>query len=274
MLRFLIRERQRVKLLALLGILLAAYCFFVFWPLSKRVQSLDAPLETNWRKLAAALHQTNALNLDLDGIAERLLETQQAISALMAVQKQAARRVDLGGDIAAKMREQFQLVDYQNERQKTIDDLGKLAKQGQVAFEPLVLSGLPEYTADMRQPALLWAQLSLINHLLATAINCKVSAVHELSIPATLAESQPTSRPPVLDEIPVQIELTGSTASVVRFLQGLPLRAEEINAAGLPEASTNKPAVFIDKLLLRRQSPDKPDEVRLALRIASFVFPE
>jgi hypothetical protein len=77
-----------------------------------------------------------------------------------------------------------------------------------------------------------------------------------------------------LDEIPVQIELTGSTASVVRFLQGLPLRAEEINAAGLPEASTNKPAMFIDKLVLRRQSPDKPDEVRLALRIASFVFPE
>ena len=272
--RFPLHERQRLKLLPLAGMVLAAYALFVFLPLSKRARSLDAPLEANWRKLSAALHQTNAASLDLAGIVERLRQTRQSMSSLMSVQKQAALRVDLGEDIATRMREQFQLVDYQNERQRIISELAGLSQQGQTALEPPVLGGLPEYTAEVQQPSLLWAQLSFINHLLTTAVHCKISVVHALSVPATLAESYPTNRPPVLSEIPMQMELTGAAAHVMQFLESLPLRAEEIKAAGLPEAPTNKPALFIDKLMLRRQSPDKPDEVRLSLRVFGFVFPE
>lgn len=75
-----------------------------------------------------------------------------------------------------------------------------------------------------------------------------------------------------LVELPLQIELSGPTASVTRFLQTLPLRADEIKAAGLPESTTNKPALFIDRLVLRKQSPEKPDEVHLSLRAVGFLF--
>ena len=70
----------------------------------------------------------------------------------------------------------------------------------------------------------------------------------------------------------MRIELTGAIANVARFLQTLPLRADEIQASGLPAAPTNKPALFIDRLVLRKQSPDKPDEVRVSLRAVGFVF--
>jgi hypothetical protein len=54
----------------------------------------------------------------------------------------------------------------------------------------------------------------------------------------------------------------------------LPLRADELRAAGLPEAPVDKPPLFVDRLIIRKQSPDKPDEVRVWLRVVGFVLRE
>jgi hypothetical protein len=47
-----------------------------------------------------------------------------------------------------------------------------------------------------------------------------------------------------------------------------------MKAASLPEVPTNKPAMFIERLTLRKQSPEKPEEVRASLRVVGFVFRE
>ena len=47
-----------------------------------------------------------------------------------------------------------------------------------------------------------------------------------------------------------------------------------MRAAGLPEAPLDKPVLFIDRLVVRKQSPDKPDEVRVSLRAVGFVLRE
>ncbi len=36
-----------------------------------------------------------------------------------------------------------------------------------------------------------------------------------------------------------------------------------MKAAGLPESLPGKPALFLDKLILRKQTPEKPAEVNL-----------
>jgi hypothetical protein len=54
----------------------------------------------------------------------------------------------------------------------------------------------------------------------------------------------------------------------------LPLRADEIRAAGLPEAPADKPALFVDRLIIQKQSPDKADEVHVWLRAVGFVLRE
>jgi hypothetical protein len=54
----------------------------------------------------------------------------------------------------------------------------------------------------------------------------------------------------------------------------LPLRANEIQAAGLPEAPADKPPLFVDRLIMQKQSPDKADEVHVWLRAVGFVLRE
>ena len=93
----------------------------------------------------------------------------------------------------------------------------------------------------MKQPALLWAALSLTESLLRTALQCKVAAIHSLEVPPVLTNAPPTNGTERLAEIPLQVEFTGSAASAAKLVQCLPLRADEIRAAGLPEAPADKP---------------------------------
>ena len=65
-----------------------------------------------------------------------------------------------------------------------------------------------------------------------------------------------------------------TAGSADKLLQCLPLRPEEIRAAGLPEAPADKPALFIDRLVVQKQSPDKPDEVHVWLRAVGYVLRE
>ena len=118
----------------------------------------------------------------------------------------------------------------------------------------------------------MWAELAFIDGLLTTAINAQVTTIHFVAAPSPLTNAPPTNSIRSLIELPVQVELTGPVANIGKFLQTLPLRAAEIKAAGLPEAPTNKPALFIDRLVVRKQSPEKPDEVRVSLRAVGFVF--
>jgi len=53
------------------GVLGAVY-LFVFVPINRKAGSLDAPLEKSWRQLAAALGQTNALQLDFISLTNQL----------------------------------------------------------------------------------------------------------------------------------------------------------------------------------------------------------
>ena len=107
------------------------------------------------------------------------------------------------------MRGDFQLVDYENERSRQLDELSNLAKLRQADVDPSVFAGFPEHTADVKQPALLWAALSLTEGLLRTALQCKVTAIHSLEVPPVLTNAPPTNSTERLTEIPLQVEFTG-----------------------------------------------------------------
>jgi hypothetical protein len=267
-----LREIRRRFVLPLVGIGLVAYYLFVYLPLGRRARSLDGPLQRAWQRLAASTDQTNSSTIDFQHLTNQLAETRQALGILEGAKQKAAARLEMGAAIRAKMNEPFQLVEYENERSKQMEELGKLAKQNQAALEPGVFAGFPEHTADVKQPELLWAALSLVNSLLRAAILCKVGAIHNLDVAIVNAAS--TNSNERLTEIPIQVEFTGPVASVARLMQSLPLRADEISAAGLPEAAADKPALFIDRLIIKKQSPEKPDEVRVSMRALGYVMRE
>jgi hypothetical protein len=271
----LLRESRRRAIIPLLGLGLAAYYVLVFEPLQKEAAALDTPLRQAWKGLVSTLEQTNAASVDFAAITNQLRETRQAVAQLDAASKKAAPRLDLGPDLRQKMKASFQLVEYENDREKEIEELTSLAAQQQVTLDPAVFSGFPEHTADTRQPDLLWPALVLIDGLLSSAIECKVGAIHSLDAPIALCDAPATN--PVagqIVEIPLQIELTAPAENAGRWIRSLPLRAEELRAAGLPEVPRGKPPLLIDRLVIRKQSPEKPDEVRVWLRVVGYVMRE
>jgi len=267
------RQIQRYALLPLLALGLGAYYVLVYLPISKRSESLEEPLQKAWKKLALSLDQTNASALDFGHITNQLAETRQALRLLEDAKQKTAARLELGPGLRAKMSAPFQLVDYESERSKQMDDLARLAKQQQVAVDPQVFSSFPEHTADIKQPALLWPSLSFVNELLIAALRSHVATIHSLEVPATLTNS-PVTEDSALTEIYLRLEVTGSSGSVATLLQSLPLRADEIKSAGLPEAPPDKAPLFLDRLVIKKQSPEKPDELRVALSAVGFVLRE
>ena len=267
-------EYQRRGFVPLAGLVLAACYLFALRPLARRAESLEEPLQKGWQKLSVSLGQTNATAIDFLHITNQLSETRQALVILENARQQATARLQLRAAVRAKIRADFQLVDYEYERSKQLDELSNLAKQQQVVVEPAVFANFPGHTADLKQPALLWAALALTDSLLRTAIQCKVAAVHSLEVPSVLTNAPPTSELDRLAEIPVQVEFTASAASAAKLLQCLPMRVEEIRAAGLLEAPVDKPVLLLDRLLVQKQSADKPDEVHVWLRALGYVLRE
>jgi hypothetical protein len=267
-------EYQRRGIVPIAGLVLVGYYLFVMLPLGRKVRSLDEPLQKAWQKLSVSLDQTNAVAIDFQHITNQLSETRQALATLENARQQATARLKLGAGVRAKMHADFALVDYENERSKQLDEISTLAKQQQVTVAPAVFANFPEHTADIKQPALLWAALSLTDGLLRAALQSKITAIHSLEVPPVLTNAPPTNGLERLAEIPLQLEFTGTAASTIRLLQCLPLRADEIRTAGLPEAPADKPALFLDRLLVQKQSADKPDEVHVWLRAVGFVLRE
>src|SRR5207248_6718278 len=110
--------------------------------------------------------------------------------------------------------------------------------------------------------------------LLDSAIRCKLTAIHSLDVPLTMTNAPGTDSSGRWDAIPLQVEFTASADSAAQFVQSLPLRGEEIRAAGLPGRPGDKLPLFIDRLIIRKQSPEKLQEVRVWLQAIGFVLRE
>jgi hypothetical protein len=265
---------QEYKRLAIpaAGIGLAAYFALFYLPLARRAQNLEGPLRKSWYRLASAIEQTNATSIDFLQLTNQLSETRQAIALLENTKKEAAARLELSPALQSKLTTPFQLVDYQNERSKQMDDLEQRAKEQKTLIDPAVFAGFPEHTADTTEPELLWPALSMTDDLLDTALRCKVVAIHSLQVPLELTNSPAADSPGRWSEIPIEIEFSAEAANATRLLQSLPLRAEEIRTAGLPEATAHKTPLFIDRLVIRKQTPEHQDEVRVWVRVVGFVL--
>lgn len=267
-------ELRRRSLVPLLTVVLAAGYALVLLPLNRRAAALDAPLQQSWRKLTLALGQTNAVRLDFTAITNQLIETRRAIAAVESARQRALARIRPSETLRSRLTAPFQLVDYDTALGERAAELTRLAREHQVKIDPAVLGGFPRQTAEIREPALLWAELEFIDQLLQAAIRARVATIHSVSSLAVLTNMPPTNGTPTLAELPVQVELSGPAPSVVRFLQTLPLRGEELIAAGQTNAPADKPALFIERLVLRKQSPERRDEVRATLRAVGFVVRE
>jgi hypothetical protein len=267
-------EYKRRAFLPLVTLGLGAYYLLVFVPLANQAERLDQPLKDAWRKLASSLDETNALSLDFLHITNQLAETRQALAILENTRKKTVMRLQLEPALRARMNSGFQLFEYQAERSKQMDELDRTAKQQQVAVDPAVFNGLPEYTIDVQEPPLLWAALAATEDMINLAIRCKVTGIASLEVPLNFTNTASAEMSRRWAEIPIHFEFTGPALNAARFLSTLPLRANELKTAGLPEASAGKFPLFIDRLIVKKQPPEKVDEVHVWVRALAFVLRE
>jgi hypothetical protein len=267
-------EYKRRTIIPLAGVALALYYVFVFVPIDNRSRELNEPLQKGWKILASSIGQTNAMAIDFLHITNQLSETKEALKSLQDAKSRAFRRLELSEELRTTLNAEFQLVEYQIARSQQMDALVSLAKKFNVSIEPAVLAGFPEHTVEVTQPELLWASLNIVKGLLTTAVQSKVSAIHSLDVPMVLTNTLVTSASWMVSGIPLQVELTGSAAAVTQFLRSLPFRGDEMKAAGWPDAPADKPPLFVDGIVMRKQGPEKPDEVHVTLRAVGFVLRE
>ncbi len=267
-------EYKRRSLLPLgLGVL-ALYYVLVFVPLSHRVKDVNEPLQRAWRKLANTVEQGNATSLDFLALTNQLQETRQALAIVDIAKQKAAARLELSPALRAKLTAPFQLVDYQNERSKQIDDLYQKARQQKISVEPAVYIGFPEHTTETQDPAMLWAALSFTDELLEAALRAKVSAIHSLEVPLQLTNTPSSETLGRWDEVPIQLEFTAPADNVLRMLQGLPAPVQVQTTNAVPDMPQEGAPLFIERLIIRKQSPEKSDEVRVWLRVLGFALRE
>lgn len=264
-----ISRNRWVMIFVTLG--LALYYLLVVRPLSHKVEALDRPLDTVWKELVDFSREHSGIReLDLNQLKKSQANLRASLVTTEQTGQTMAARVELEPEIRAKMREPFLLIDFQNERQKRIEELTALARTNGVTLGSAPLSWFPEYKPEIENPSRLWAQLAIVHNILVTAINSKVGSVKSVGL-LPMRSHPTTGSEAYWDEFPVQIEVEGPMNAVSDFLFALPLRAAEMKQAGLPDSSPGKPALFLDRLLLRKQTPEKLDYVNLQTVVSGFV---
>lgn len=263
------RRSQNGMLLA--GLAMCAYFLAVYQPLSRKAAALDQPLLEVWTELSEASAQfTGPNDPQLPRLDAALESVQNARQILGRSRENLAERIQLPPDLVNRIRGNFQLIEFQNERQLVTEQLWRLARQEKVQLDPNLAAGFPEYFADRRQPVLLWVQLRLLQDVLGAAISSGVALVQSVASPPVEVYTDP-GRTDYRADIPLQIELVGNATSMMRFLETLPLRSEEIAERGLPPAAPGKPAYFIHRLFIRKESREKPEEIRMRAVIRSSL---
>jgi hypothetical protein len=267
------RRRRTQGLLFLVALGLGAYVWLVYQPLVRQGAELDGPLIELWTELAE-LSPAAPLQVGdrLPQIDAALDQAREAIDTLGRTREALEARIDPGPGLVERIEAPFQLIEFQNERLLVGEQLTRLAQQRKVTLDPGLASGFPEYMVDRAHPSLLWAQLTLLRHTLTSAINSGVTAVGAARSPAFTLHRGVHAGGEFLVEIPIELELLASAPAAVRFLESISLRSDEIQERGLPEAGADKPAYFIHRVLIRRESREKLDEVRLRLTVSSLVY--
>lgn len=264
--------RFQLLLLAGAGGLLLLYAL-AYRPLSREAVELDKPLTNAWKKLLDDTRANEALRGldDLDIQASRS-EVERQLAVLQQAAKQAHAWIDLEPELRAKLKEPFQLVDFDQAKLQTILDLRRLAEARKVVLADAALRGFPDFTSDLAKPALLWAQLAFVKQLLVLAVEQQPAVIRSLTLLPPRAHLSADGKETFLEELALRIELDGPVDAVVGLLRSLPLRSSELKEQGLREVPGKHQPLFIDRFLLRN-STNAPNDASLDLLVSRFISP-
>ncbi len=266
-----LRRFQIGLLLAAVGLL--TFYWFAYRSLSTWALDLDKPTADAWKRLVAAA-QTNANVRSLDEAALRrtVQQMQQSAALLQRAGGAAWKRIRLDAGTQARLREEFQLFEFEQERFQATAELRRAAEVKKVQLTEAALKGLPEFDAELNPGSLHWAQLTLARQLLATAVASTPRAISNLAMLPIKQYTSADGRGALLAEFPMRLELYGSASNLVHFLSSLPLQTNELAAAKLSPIPGKAQPLFVDRVILKN-SPANLNESSLDVVVTGFCEP-
>lgn len=255
------RIQSMRRVLVIGGLIAALYYAFVYRGFVSESENLDAKLESVAGMLA------KEMPLDAE---ERLKAAKKSSVALRKMEQSVLGRIALNPVFENRLGESFQLVDFEIERETLNDELIQLAKTSKVGIPAIPFENLPEYNDEMTEPRRLWGQLGIAYHVVVSAIEAGVGAIESID-GFRVRRCDGGGGPALLDEIVLELTLTGSMTRISTFLKSLPMDRIEMERHGLKSSQPAKPALFIDGLMLRKRAGENPDDVRLDLRVGGFI---
>ena len=189
--------------------------------------------------------------------------TNQKLLARIAIEPEYQRKVE----------SPFQLIEFQNERQSTIESIGQQAKDKATKIDSVVFEGFPQHQSQQPAPYYLWAELALTKHLIQSMIFAEIASIQSLStarqrIPM-LAVTNSISR---LTPFVAEIEMACAADQLSKLLLMLPNQSEEISEQLGVAYPPNKPSLFVDQILVRKDSREQPNHVSVWMKVLGFIL--
>ena len=268
--RTIIRWAQSNRGCWAISCLILAYFLFVYRPLNARTKEKESLLRQAWSRIETIHRKQQAPDRsDFNRISQIL---KQLAPNMKSVKQTLLSRIEIDSFYQDKSLE-FQLVDYQSHRQEVIESLDKLAQTRQSKIPPSVFEGFPDYHSDLSHPNYLWIELTLTQHLLQSMIYADVESISKLSVQRQRTPPTNADLPPPIIPVISEIQFACDSGSLFRLLLMLPLRAEEIQKELDIAYPANKPSLYVDQILIQKDSPEKPARVSVWMKIAGFIPP-
>ena len=248
--------------------------FVVLIPIDQKVKALNRPLEEAWQRLGAAMN-TNRLGatLDLQNMNQMAADMESQFALFTDAEAELISRVLLSETDQAKVTQPFQLVEFENALVTLEEQLKREAGEKKVTLEAGVYEGLPHHDVSITEPQLLWADLAFARYMLTLAIECRPVRIFDFQ--TIIRTSDPEAVMSVqhrLHQSRFRLRMQGTMEAAHRFLRALPLRGSEAEAAGLPVPYWEKPALFLEGVLIKKAVAQPSDLVELQLVINGFIY--
>lgn len=250
--------------------------FVVLIPVDKKVKSLNQPLEKAWQRLGSALN-TNRLGgtLDLQNMNQMAADIESKFVNFTDAEVELISRILLSETDQSKISQPFQLVEFENALVTLEEQLKREAGAKKVTLEAGVYDGLPHHDVAMTEPRLLWGDLAFARYILTLAIECQLVSVFDFQTLDRLSNADTMSTTQhQLHQSRFRIQMRGNMDAAHRFLRALPLRGSEAEAAELPVPYWEKPALFLEGILVKKAVAQPSDLIELQLVINGFIYQE
>lgn len=262
---------QRLALLAAVG--LAIGYVALLRPLAQRVAAGEKPLLDLREELSrATLEAGLPRGTSFQALAEHLEALRAGSAALVAAEREARRRMEHPPEVVLRLSEPFQFVEFLNESQRRLEELGALASASKVKLTPGLPRGFPQYQYDLAHPEWLWVQLATVNRVVRAAIVAGVTEVVTVAV-EPLSQFDGVDNPALgpWAVLRLQLTVTGEVNALGRLLVALTLTPEELAKLAFPDDLAGRPALFLDQLLLRRDQLDAAERAQLDLVVSTVI---